>query len=524
MPSLIGGTCLRIRPVTSALVLACMWTTAQASSSQWNENSSRRPPNTNTAATATARGSFEYPSDRRPSVSPADERRLPPGHGTADANRQPPPPPLPPPTSRNRYPPFESSPGAAAAASKNPIHYQFRSRSPLANPAFPNNRRGPRSSADEQDEADSVPLTFAPQPFRKNDNDYDEDNSDNDKSSRSGSNSKSNSSNPRFASARRDPIVRYTSSAQGRILLTLSSGTVGAAVGGFVGKSLLDTPYAFAATFGVLFVLLCSLRNPYAELAKALGLALIYALKRTRRIRRRYPTYGKIKAAIGAAQRQPFPPAENPWAYQPSSSSDDMDNINDNDTNFSMMYCTIAMGFVGSLCGGNLPLIPTWMGALSGAGGLAFLTTTRDARGDLCRTMGMRVVSLGQEMVGINSELELLRKLGVVSGKVFDKLMILDRKHRIKDRLVTGFSWAYDQVSRTASQVQNDMQSGPDEPPPVSNTGTGIDSRRGDPNGRGPDRREPDRRELDRREPDRREPDRRRGPPPAEPPRNSYRR
>jgi hypothetical protein len=296
---------------------------------------------------------------------------------------------------------------------------------------------------------------------------------------------------------------------RGKGVLILSSGTVGAAIGAFIGKSFLDRPYFFACTFFAAFVACTFLRNPYGELVKALGLALIYALKRTGRIRHQYPTYGHIKASIGAAQRRPFPPVDNPWAYEP---------YEEDDVDFRMLYSTAAMGFVGSAIGGNMPLIPTWFGALAGAGSFAFLTTTRNARGDLCRTMGMRVVSLGQEVLGINQELELLSKVGVVSGRVLDKVLILDRKHRIKDRLVVGFSWIYDKVSRTASRVQNDMQgTGEDEPP--------VTKREPDRRDSGRDR-EPDRRDSgrDRRRepPDDRDRERRGGPP--EPPRDSYRR
>jgi hypothetical protein len=293
--------------------------------------------------------------------------------------------------------------------------------------------------------------------------------------------------NPKFASARRDPATRYMATKRGKSVLILSSGTVGAAIGAFIGKSFLDKPYFFALTFFAAFVACTFLRNPYGELVKALGLALIYALKRTRRIRHQYPTYGHIKASIGAAQRRPFPPVDNPWAYEP---------VEEDDVDFRMLYSTAAMGFVGSAIGG-----------LAGAGSFAFLTTTRNARGDLCRTMGMRVVSLGQEVLGINQELELLSKVGAVTGKVLDKLLILDRKHRIKDRLVTGFSWCYDKISRTASQVQNDMQAKGEDEPPVS-------------------KREPDRRDSgrDRRRepPDDRSRERRAGPP--EPSLDSYRR
>jgi hypothetical protein len=460
------------------------------SSSQWSENPSRRP--VSNANAPERRGSLDErrpppPADyaardyqrpetedmRQPRGSP-NERRPPPPRdyqrpGTEDTRQQSPPRSPRPPNQQPSPPrsPFESS-------SDNPIHYQFRSRTEQPDKFSKQNRR-----AEGVD--DDVPLTFQESLASEQTTDSDR-----------------LAENPKFASARKDPVTQYMSTKRGKGTLILSSGTVGAAIGAFIGKSFLDRPYFFAFTFFAAFVACTFLRNPYGELVKALGLALIYALKRTGRIRHQYPTYGHIKASIGAAQRRPFPPVDNPWAYEP---------YEEDDVDFRMLYSTAAMGFVGSAIGGNMPLIPTWLGALAGAGSFAFLTTTRNARGDLCRTMGMRVVSLGQEVLGINQELELLSKVGVVSGRVLDKLLILDRKHRIKDRLVVGFSWIYDKVSRTASRVQNDMQGTGEDEPPVT-------------------KREPDRpdsgRDRRRDPPDDRDRERRGGPP--EPPRDSYRR
>jgi hypothetical protein len=79
-------------------------------------------------------------------------------------------------------------------------------------------------------------------------------------------------------------------------------------------------------------------------------------------------------------------------------------------------------------------------------------------QGDLSRSMGMRVVALCQEFLGINSELEILRKGGVVSGKLLDKALILDRQHRIKDRLISGGSFLVRQISNQVNRVQSEMQ------------------------------------------------------------------
>lgn len=254
---------------------------------------------------------------------------------------------------------------------------------------------------------------------------------------------------PQYASPRRDVIARYMSQTNTRALLMLSAGTVGAAIGVFVGKSLFNQPQFFAAIFFLLFLTATLLRNPYGEFVKALGMTLIFALQRSRRIRRRYPTGPHLKAALGAGPRRPFPPTDNPWAYRA---------VEPSDIEFNMLYSVVAMAFIGSACGGNVPLLPTWLGSLVGAGSFAYLCTTANARGDLFRTMGARVVELTYEVLRINRELALLRKFGVVSGKVLDKILIMDRKHRIKEKLIEGASFAYEQITRSMSSSKNDVQ------------------------------------------------------------------
>lgn len=252
---------------------------------------------------------------------------------------------------------------------------------------------------------------------------------------------------PRVASPRQDIVARYMHQTSTRLLLLASCSAVGGMLGAFCARSLVHERLTglFAQAGALVFLLTALLRNAYSELVKALGMTLILAVQRSRRLRKHYPSGRYLKAALGAGPRRPFPPADNPWAYQ-------------GDVEFNMLYTVIAMALVGSTCGGSLPVIPTWMGALGGAAMCAFVTTLPTARGDLLRCMGMRVVALSHEVWDIHHELGLLRKLGVVSGKVFDKMMILDRKHRIKDRLIKVSMWIYDKTASTVSQVQSDMQ------------------------------------------------------------------
>lgn len=74
--------------------------------------------------------------------------------------------------------------------------------------------------------------------------------------------------------------------------------------------------------------------------------------------------------------------------------------------------------------------------------------------------MGMRVVALVEEFLEINNELRVIQKLGTVSGKILDKILILDRKHRIKDRIAGGITYVYNQVSRAANPGSDSAEGG----------------------------------------------------------------
>jgi len=190
-------------------------------------------------------------------------------------------------------------------------------------------------------------------------------------------------------------------------------------------------------------------RTPFGELVRALGLSLILVLQRTSNVRKKYPTWRYVKAAIGSTKRnlRPFPPSRNLWTYEPRRPGD---------VSFSMLYSILAMSFIGSFCGGSIPIIPTWIGSLAGAGIFAFGCTLSSAKGDLCRTMGMRIVALLQELWHIQTDLRIIPKAAVVTSQVIDKMMLFDRQHRVKDRFLSLVTRAYDKVT---SEMQDDGKS-----------------------------------------------------------------
>jgi len=288
--------------------------------------------------------------------------------------------------------------------------------------------------------------------FQSNEGDDDEE-SDYDDDGRRRRRRNENSESPR-----KDAVTQYMSTKRGSVSVRMSSAFVGFSMGGFLGKSIMNNPKPLSQILCILFFLMGFLRNDYGELSRALGLALILTIRRTTNVRKRYPTAPHLKALLRAGQRKPFPPLdgddekENPWRYQP---------VYNDDPDFRMPYALIAMVLVGSIAGGNihLPLFPAWIGGIGGAALLAFLTvSTGSSRGDLARAMGMRVVSLAEEALNINKDLRVFRKVGTVSGLIFDKILIIDRKHRVKDRIIQGFTWIYDKASNTAAQVQADIK------------------------------------------------------------------
>ena len=214
----------------------------------------------------------------------------------------------------------------------------------------------------------------------------------------------------------------------------------------------MNDPLMMSIVMSSLLLVAGFLRNDYGELSRALGLALVLTLQRTGSVRREYPTLPHLKAMVRQGPRRPFPPVEeggSPWRYEPTYQDD---------PEFKMTYALLAMSLVGSFCGGNVPILPAWMGGILGAVTFASATTGSNARGDLGRSMGMRLVGLVRVALAINSELRILGKAATVGGLVFDKVMIVDRKHRIKDKIVAICKWGYEKVSRTAEQVKEEMQ------------------------------------------------------------------
>lgn len=72
----------------------------------------------------------------------------------------------------------------------------------------------------------------------------------------------------------------------------------------------------------------------------------------------------------------------------------------------------------------------------------------------------MRVVSTAGQLWEIQADLQIIPKATVVSSQIIDRAMILDRKHKVKDRFLALASKGYDQATKVAAQIQQQQRGG----------------------------------------------------------------
>eukprot|EP00536_Pseudo-nitzschia_multiseries_P015484 jgi/Psemu1/42772/gm1.42772_g len=307
------------------------------------------------------------------------------------------------------------------------------------------------------------------------------------------------------SSARKDLVTQYWSTKRGKLQIQSVIGLVGYGLGSFGAK--VPTWSRWSGCFwAAVLVVSTWFRTALGELSRAVGLSLILVLQRHQRIRREYPTWRYVAASVGIIRGgprdargkprgpRPFPPARNPWRYSPR---------DPRDPDFNMMYALGSMALVGSTVGGNLPFVPGWIGALGGAAVFAFACTWQESyRGDLARTMGMRVVRAVSELWEIQADLQIIPKATVVSSQMIDRAMILDRKHKVKDRFLSLANSSYARATKVAEQIQQQQRGGKDGENRDRRSGRDDDDDDDDRDARSGDRRGRDRggsgREKDR--------------------------
>lgn len=76
---------------------------------------------------------------------------------------------------------------------------------------------------------------------------------------------------------------------------------------------------------GLLIGLILSVaKGPFGDLFRAMGLAIVLAVRRSGRLSSEYPILPYARRALLMRPRRPFPPAENPWKYRRAEALADM--------------------------------------------------------------------------------------------------------------------------------------------------------------------------------------------------------
>ena len=175
-------------------------------------------------------------------------------------------------------------------------------------------------------------------------------------------------------SARRDLLTEYTRTKMGKMKVAISSMLIGYGFGTFISKAIHlpnvgTLTITSSAVIGAL--LLNCLRTVYSELLKSLALVLILTVTKMREIRKRYPCLPHIKSILQprTCPRRPFPYEGNPWQYDGERYEE-----------FNMIYTVGGMCIAGAVVGGNVPLIPTFVGAPLAGGAFAFACTMQNPK------------------------------------------------------------------------------------------------------------------------------------------------
>ena len=316
------------------------------------------------------------------------------------------------------------------SAASNPIDYEFQIAKPKSSSL-------PSKNDKEEDEEDNLPdtttTTTATAMFGSSPSEEDE--------------VVDGVTTATTMNARKDPIALYRKTWSGRMKLAVASTCMGGCLGFFLDQSLMGGKqkiftFVFVTWFLVMITLHRNGNSNVSDWMLTLGMIFIQSIKNVRRIKQDYPTRPYIRSALFASQpRKVFPPnTNNPWQYEDGSY-------------FQMIPTVAAMGFIGSICAAAIPIIPTWMSGIVGAALFVYITTLPSSRGDLCRIMGMRLVALLKESYFIQRDYDFMHKTRIVFFQFLDRIMIFDRKHKVKDKIQSILSFLYNK----ALQIQSDM-------------------------------------------------------------------
>jgi len=126
-----------------------------------------------------------------------------------------------------------------------------------------------------------------------------------------------------------------------------------------------------------------------------------------------------LRALFTAAPRRPFPPPDV------------------KDFPYSAVKSTALLFLLSATLGyqtfSHLPLLPPFLGAVLYGVFVVGCTNSQSKVGDLARVAGMRVSEFVNTAVMLEKDVFIVRKATTVGGVVVGRVLIFDRRHRIRD-------------------------------------------------------------------------------------------
>lgn len=89
-----------------------------------------------------------------------------------------------------------------------------------------------------------------------------------------------------------------------------------------------------------------------------------------------------------------------------------------------------------------IPLVPSWMFGLLGGGAAGYLSTMKDARGDLVRFSGNSMLLLLERVRELSEEVHLGEKFSHLSMQTTQFLNRVDAKYKVVDKTKTALAGA----------------------------------------------------------------------------------
>ena len=193
----------------------------------------------------------------------------------------------------------------------------------------------------------------------------------------------------------------------------------------------------------------CYTKGDFGQFSSALGVGTILFMKKLRPRQFFVTACRQFLAAVMLSQRRPFPPVENPWRCK--------DVLDASDVPYSMVNCILAMVFAGMIIGFNIgslvPFFPAWIGGLVSSFIFAYISTTRNPKGDFLRYLGHSINVLVSDVFTCAEDVYLKEKTGIFLNRTFSFVHHVDKRFGVLGKVQALFNGLLDVIRKAKNDA-----------------------------------------------------------------------